>query len=150
MSAMYNNTYKQHQQYFPLQMYHLSRHIDIELHILVSLCWRDYVTTISSIWYRTKSASGPKPVPLLPRNREEYKENHTVLKIRILYANCLAIQYTTSKAWSPVTENFFQGFLGQAIVIIVGKSVSWICNNCIVNGTMLTIPTLMYDRNNMY
>ena len=74
--------------------------------------------------YRTKSASGPKPVPLLPRNREENKENHTVLKIRILYANCLAIQYTTSKAWSPVTENFFQGFLGQAIVIIVGKSVS--------------------------
>ena len=34
--------------------------------------------------HRTKRASGPKPVPLLPRNREENKENHTVLKMRIL------------------------------------------------------------------
>ena len=57
--------------------------------------------------YRTKSASGPKPVPLLPRNREENKENHTVLKIRILYTDCLAIQYTSSIAWSHVTEYFF-------------------------------------------
>ena len=50
--------------------------------------------------YRTKSASGPKPVPLLPRNREENKENHTVLKKKnIIYQYyCLAIQYTSSIA----------------------------------------------------
>ena len=71
--------------------------------LLEGLCYYNYVFYL----YRTKSASGPKPVPLLPRNREENKENHTVLKIRILYTNCVAIQYTRSIAWSHVTENFF-------------------------------------------
>ena len=57
--------------------------------------------------YRTKSASGPKPVPLLPRNREENKESHKVLKLRILLTNHLAIQYTSSIVRSHVTEYFF-------------------------------------------
>lgn len=43
-----------------------------------SSCRFDHVKPPSA---RTKSASGPKPVPLLPRNREENKENHTMVTL---------------------------------------------------------------------